>query len=32
VLLDGCGHWTTFEKPTECMAALKSFYATAGIE
>jgi len=25
-VLTGCGHWTTFEKPAECMAELKAFY------
>jgi pimeloyl-ACP methyl ester carboxylesterase len=30
VLLSGCGHWTTFEKPAECVAALKSFYPSPG--
>jgi len=27
VVLSGCGHWTTFEKPAEATAALKEFYA-----
>ncbi|AMO93158.1 hydrolase/acyltransferase domain protein [Collimonas fungivorans] len=26
IVLEGCGHWTTFEKPRECMRELKSFY------
>lgn len=26
VVLSGCGHWTTFEKPAETQAALKQFY------
>ncbi|WP_322021629.1 MULTISPECIES: alpha/beta fold hydrolase [unclassified Burkholderia] len=26
-VLRGCGHWTTFEKPAECIAELKAFYA-----
>jgi len=30
VVISGCGHWTTFEKPQESTAALKSFYAAAG--
>lgn len=25
-ILEGCGHWTTFEKPFECMEALENFY------
>jgi 3-oxoadipate enol-lactonase len=25
-ILSGCGHWTTFEKPAECVEALKAFY------
>jgi len=25
-VLSGCGHWTTFEKPAECVEALKAFY------
>lgn len=25
-ILDGCGHWTTFEKPFECIQALETFY------
>lgn len=28
-VLDGCGHWTTFEKPAECVAELLAFYNTA---
>ena len=27
-VLEGCGHWTTFEKPVECIAALRDFYRT----
>jgi len=26
VVLSGCGHWTTFEKPAECSAELQAFY------
>lgn len=26
VVLEGCGHWTTFEKPFECAEALEHFY------
>lgn len=29
VVLSGCGHWTTFEKPLETTAALKDFYQAA---
>lgn len=29
VVLNGCGHWTTFEKPAESMAELKRFYEAA---
>lgn len=29
VVLDGCGHWTTFEKPHECVKHLKNFYQFA---
>jgi pimeloyl-ACP methyl ester carboxylesterase len=25
-VLSGCGHWTTFEKPEECIAQLNAFY------
>jgi pimeloyl-ACP methyl ester carboxylesterase len=25
-VLHGCGHWTTFEKPRECVELLKKFY------
>lgn len=25
VVLQGCGHWTTFEKPTECVDLLRKF-------
>jgi pimeloyl-ACP methyl ester carboxylesterase len=25
VVLEGCGHWTTFEKPSECNAELEKF-------
>ncbi|MNW06611.1 3-oxoadipate enol-lactonase 2 [compost metagenome] len=27
VVLEGCGHWTTFEQPQRCMQALEAFYA-----
>lgn len=27
VVFDGCGHWTTFEKPQRCMQELEQFYA-----
>lgn len=27
VVLDGCGHWTTFEQPQRCRQELESFYA-----
>lgn len=27
VVFDGCGHWTTFEKPQCCMQELEQFYA-----
>ena len=27
VVLPRCGHWTTLERPAECIAALKEFYA-----
>lgn len=26
-VLEGCGHWTTFEKPKACMQELQNFYA-----
>lgn len=26
VIVDACGHWTTFERPQECIAELKKFY------
>lgn len=26
VTFDACGHWTTFEKPVQCVAELKQFY------
>lgn len=26
VILEGCGHWTTFEKPFDCIEALGDFY------
>jgi 3-oxoadipate enol-lactonase len=29
VVLSGCGHWTTFEKPVETKAELESFYAAS---
>ncbi|BEP38642.1 2-succinyl-6-hydroxy-2,4-cyclohexadiene-1-carboxy late synthase (plasmid) [Variovorax sp. V59] len=28
VVLEGCGHWTTFEKPQRCMQELEQFYAS----
>ncbi|RZL96640.1 MAG: alpha/beta fold hydrolase [Variovorax sp.] len=28
VVFDGCGHWTTFEKPQRCMQELDRFYAS----
>ena len=28
VVFDGCGHWTTFEKPQRCMQELEHFYAS----
>jgi len=28
VLLEGCGHWTTFEKPQACMQELQDFHAS----
>lgn len=27
VVLDGCGHWTTFEQPQRCAQELETFYA-----
>ena len=27
VVLDGCGHWTTFEQPQRCIKELETFYA-----
>jgi 3-oxoadipate enol-lactonase len=27
IVLPRCGHWTTLERPAECTAALKEFYA-----
>ena len=27
VVLDGCGHWTTFEQPQRCTQELEAFYA-----
>ncbi|SFQ61536.1 Pimeloyl-ACP methyl ester carboxylesterase [Variovorax sp. OK605] len=27
VVLDGCGHWTTFEQPQRCAQELEAFYA-----
>lgn len=27
VILDGCGHWTTFEQPQRCIQELEAFYA-----
>ena len=28
VVLEGCGHWTTFEKPQRCMQELEQFHAS----
>lgn len=28
VTFDACGHWTTFEKPVQCMVELKQFYSS----
>lgn len=28
VVIDGCGHWTTYEKPQRCMQELEQFYAS----
>jgi pimeloyl-ACP methyl ester carboxylesterase len=28
VVFEGCGHWTTFEKPQRCMQELEQFYAS----
>lgn len=28
VVVEGCGHWTTFEKPQACMQALQDFHAS----
>lgn len=28
VVFDGCGHWTTFEKPQRCMQELERFHAS----
>lgn len=28
VVIDGCGHWTPFEKPQRCMQELEQFYAS----
>jgi len=30
LVFEGCGHWTTFEKPQQCMDALDQFYTTIG--
>ncbi|PTN52648.1 hypothetical protein DAI43_02165 [Achromobacter xylosoxidans] len=27
IVLDGCGHWTTYEKPQACTEALREFHA-----
>ncbi|MDE1164437.1 MAG: alpha/beta hydrolase [Pseudomonas sp.] len=27
VVFEGCGHWTTFEKPQACVSELKAFYS-----
>jgi pimeloyl-ACP methyl ester carboxylesterase len=29
-VLDGCGHWPTFEKPNECRTELESFIRSLG--
>jgi pimeloyl-ACP methyl ester carboxylesterase len=31
VVLDGCGHWTTFEKPQRCMQELEQFHASLAL-
>lgn len=28
VTFDACGHWTTFEKPVQCVVELKQFYSS----
>jgi 3-oxoadipate enol-lactonase len=28
VVIDGCGHWSTYEKPQRCMQELEEFYAS----
>ena len=28
VVIEGCGHWTTFEQPQRCMQELEQFYAS----
>ena len=30
VVLEGCGHWTTFEQPQKCVEALVKFHASLG--
>ena len=30
LVFEGCGHWTTFEKPQQCMDALDQFYTAIG--
>lgn len=29
VVLEGCGHWTTFERPQECMQQLRKFLSSS---
>lgn len=31
VVFDGCGHWTTFEKPQRCMQELEQFHASLAL-
>lgn len=31
VVVDGCGHWTTFEKPQRCMQELHQFHASLAL-
>lgn len=31
VVLEDCGHWTTFEKPQSCMQELEQFYASLAL-
>jgi len=30
IVLDGCGHWTPFERPQQCVEQLQRFYAGIG--